>query len=128
LPLWSISLLNHREAVDIFLEDVFSHAGRVQERTVSDETGIAALAAEDITVLVCCYGFGASTAEQLTGILERHTVPILDLSTMDLRGSLNRLRCSGMMAEHGVTEMGVSYLKASKHWVFADYLKENAIL
>jgi hypothetical protein len=78
---------------------------------------------EDITVLVCCYGFDLTTADSLSERLRGYAVPLLNLASFDLPESIRRLRCEGLIDDMSLTETGLAFLRASRYWPFAENLK-----
>jgi hypothetical protein len=126
LPLWSISLLDQAALVHDFLDKIERHCGLPSvsaEETMPQEDAIRP---EDVTVLVCSYGFNVATAEGLLSRLQTYAVPLLNLDNFDLPGSIVRLRNVGLIHDHGLTEQGLAYLMGSKYWAFAETLREEA--
>lgn len=128
LPLWSISLLNHADSVMNFLKGLYRLAGKTSAPVRKDETPDDALHPEDLTVMVCCYGYDVVTADSLAERLRRDPVPLLNLSSFDLPESFARLQRVSMLGEQGLTEAGLAFLQASKYWFFAEHLKGDARL
>ena len=126
LPLWSISLLDHADKVRAFLAELDKHTGKTSVATPKNEPQEETLRPQDITVLVCCYGFDLATAEKLSDRLRGYAVPLLNLASFDLPESFNRLRRGGLLEEKGLTEAGLAFLQASKYWPFAENLKGEA--
>lgn len=126
LPLWSISLLDRADKVRAFLEEVEKQTGKSGVHTPKDETQADALHPQDVTVLVCCYGFAVVTAEGLLVRLQGYAVPLLNLASFDLPESIHRLRLLGMLDDGGIAEGGLSFLRNSSYWPFAENLKEEA--
>lgn len=126
LPLWSISLLNHGDKVMAFLADIYKHAGKASVPVAKDEPFADALHPQDVTVMVCCYGFDVATAASLMDRLHRYAVPLLNLASFDLPESVNRLQRGGLLDDQGLTEAGLAFLRASKYWSFAENLKGEA--
>lgn len=126
LPLWSISLLDLADKVRAFLAEVEKQTGKPAVHTPKDEAQVDALHPQDVTVLVCCYGFTVVTAESLLARLQKYAVPLLNLASFDLPESIRRLRHMGMLDDRGITEGGLSFLRTSKYWSFAENLKGEA--
>lgn len=126
LPLWSISLLDHADKVRVFLAELDKHTGKASVAIPKNEPQEETLRPQDITVLVCCYGFDLSTAEKLSDRLRGYAVPLLNLASFDLPESFNRLRRGGLLEEKGLTEAGLAFLQASKYWPFAENLNGEA--
>lgn len=126
LPLWSISLLDQTALVRSFLASIESQCGLPStsvneiEHQKSD-----VVRPEDITVLVCCYGFNVVTAEDLMNELNTYAVPFLNLANFDLTESVIRLRNAGIIDDTGTTEKGLVYLMESKYWAFAESLRNE---
>ena len=126
LPLWSISLLDHADKVRTFLTELAQYSGRPYASITGDEPPGEALKPQDMTVLVCCHAFDRTTAEGLSHALQRYPVPLLNLASLDLPGSIDRLRRAGWIDDKTLTASGLAYLQASKFWSFAVYLKDEA--
>ena len=126
LPLWSISLLDRADKVRAFLAEVEGQTGKRAVHTPEDKAPVDALHPHDFTVLVCCYGFSVVTAESLLARLKGYAVPLLNLASFDLPESIHRLRLMGMLNDRGVTEGGLSFLRTSNYWSFAENLKGEA--
>ncbi len=126
LPIWSISLLDHADKVLAFLSELDKYTGKTSATLAREEPQTEPLHPEDITVLVCCYGFDLSTADSLSERLRGYAVPLLNLACFDLPESIHRLRCEGLIYDMGLTETGLAFLRASKYWPFAENLKEEA--
>ncbi|WP_086134576.1 hypothetical protein [Methylocaldum sp. SAD2] len=126
LPLWSVSLLDHADSVIAFLEALGRHAGKASAPVPSKIRPEDVLHPEDITVMVCCYGFGVATAPRLTDCLRNFTVPLLDLTQFDLPESFARLKLIGFLDDGGLTPEGLDYLQSSRYWAFAENLNGAA--
>lgn len=126
LPLWSISLLDHASLVIVFLEALGRHSGKTSPTRPSADRPQERLQPEDITVMVCCYGFGIATAADLSNRLRTYTVPLLNLAQFDLPESFARLRLIGFLDDDGPTSKGLDHLQSSKYWAFAENLKRAA--
>lgn len=126
LPLWSISLLDHADKVTAFLAEIDKQTGKSSVPIANDEPQANALQPQDITVMVCCYGFDVATAEGLSDKLRGYAVPLLNLASFDLPESINRLRRGGLLNDKGMTEAGLDFLRGSKYWSFAENLKGQA--
>ena len=126
LPLWSISLLDQAALVNEFLTKIERHCGL---RSVSaEETKLQGdvIRPEDVTVLVCSYGFNVATAEGLLSRLKTYAVPLLNLANFNLPESMVRLRNAGLINGRGLTELGLTHLMGSKYWAFAENLRNEA--
>ena len=126
LPLWSISLLDHADKVVAFLAELDKQTGKPSATTSKDEPQEEALRPQDVTVLVCCYGFDLATPEGLSERLRGYVMPLLNLASFDLPESFNRLRRCGLLDDKGLTETGLAFLRDSKCWSFAENLKGEA--
>lgn len=126
LPLWSISLLDHADKVCAFLAEVEKQAGKSAVHTPEVDAQVDALHPQDVTVLVCCYGFSVGTAESLLARLQEYAVPLLNLASFDLPESIHRLRLMGRLDDRGITDGGLSFLQTSSYWPFAENLKGEA--
>ncbi len=127
LPLWSISLLDQATLVHDFLVNIERLCGLSSAR--ENETELPkddAILPEDVTVLVCSYGFNVVTAEGLSNKLKTYAVPLLNLTSFDLSESMVRLRNAGFIHDNGFTEKGLAHLMGSKYWVFAESLRSEA--
>jgi hypothetical protein len=123
LPLWSISLLDHADKVLAFLTELDNYTGKSSATIAREEPQTEPLLPEDITVLVCCYGFDLTTADSLSERLRGYAVPLLNLASFDLPESIRRLRCEGLIDDMSLTETGLAFLRASRYWPFAENLK-----
>jgi hypothetical protein len=126
LPLWSISLLDHADRVRAFLAKVEKQTGKPAVKSPEDKAQVDALQPQDVTVLVCCYGFAVVTAESLMARLKEYAVPLLNLASFDLPESIHRLRRLRMIDDREITEGGLSFLQTSNYWSFAENLKGEA--
>jgi hypothetical protein len=126
LPIWSISLLDHADKVLAFLAELDKYTGKSSATIAREEPQAEPLHPEDITVLVCCYGFDVATTDSLLERLRGYAVPLLNLANFDLPESIHRLRCEGLIDDIGLTETGLAFLRASSHWPFAENLKGEA--
>ncbi len=126
LPLWSISLLDEAALVHRFLGKIERHCGVSSVSAEETMPQKDVIRPEDVTVLVCSYGFNVATAESLLSRLKTYAVPLLDLDNLDLPGSIVRLTSAGLVNDHGLTEQGLAYLKGSQYWIFAETLREEA--
>jgi hypothetical protein len=127
LPLWSISLLDQPAMVHDFLTKIERHCGLTSvgaQETKPQEND--AVRPEDVTVLVCSYGFNVTTAEGLLSKLKTYAVPLLNLASFDLPESMVRLRNAGLIHDNGLTEKGLAHLMGCKYWAFAESLKNEA--
>lgn len=126
LPLWSISLLDQAALVHDFLANIESHCGHsVNAREIKHQENDA-IRPEDVTVLVCSYGFNVATAEGLLRRLKTYAVPLLNLASFDLPDSMVRLRNAGLISDNGLTEQGLAHLMGCKYWAFAESLRNEA--
>lgn len=125
LPLWSISLLDQAALVHDFLDKIERHCG-LPSVSAEETKPQDAIRAEDVTVLVCSYGFNVATAEGLLSRLKTYAVPLLNLDNFDLPGSIVRLRNAGLINDFGLTEQGLAYLMGSNYWAFAETLRKEA--
>lgn len=127
LPIWSISLLDQAALVNDFLANIERHCGlpSVSEKEIKPQENDA-IRPEDVTVLVCSYGFNVATAEGLLSKLKTYAVPILNLASFDLPESMVRLRNAGLMHDNGLTEQGLAHLMGCKYWAFAESLRNEA--
>lgn len=123
LPLWSISLLSHAHLVTEFLEELDRHTGKASVPVLKDDQSESVLHPQDLTVMVCCYGFEVATAESLMVRLHGYVVPLLNPKHFDLPESVTRLRQGGLLDEKGLTQAGLAFLQSSKYWAFAENLK-----
>lgn len=123
LPLWSISLLNHAFLVRAFLDDIGRHVGKASSSPARPAPAETLLEPHDMTVMVCCYGFGVVSAASLSECLDSYEVPLLNLAEFDLPASIARLRERGFINDRAMTDAGLAYLSASKYWAFAENLK-----
>lgn len=123
LPLWSISLLDHSTLVMNFLEQIYSHCGKVSTETIKDNRAQPELYPQDVTVLICCYGFGVVNSEDICKRISQNSIPLLKLDSFELQGSLERLSNAGYIDNDGLTTDGFDYLQASPYWMFAESLK-----
>lgn len=126
LPLWSISLLDRADKVRAFLAEVEKQTGKPADNKPEDKAQVDALHPQDVTVLVCCYGFTVVTAESLLARLKEYAVPLLNLASFNLSESIHRLRLFGMLEDRGLSEVGLSFLRTSNYWSFAENLKGEA--
>jgi hypothetical protein len=126
LPLWSISLLDHADKVRAFLTEIDMHTGKPSALAKTDGPQEETLLPQDVTVLVCSYGFDLATAEGISERLREYAVPLLNLASFDFPESINRLRRGGLLDDNGPTKMGLAFLRASKYWSFAENLKGDA--
>jgi hypothetical protein len=126
LPIWSISLLDQAALVHDFLANIERHCGlpSVSAKEIKPQENDA-IRPEDVTVLVCSYGFNVATAEGLLSKLKTYAVPLLNLASFDLPESIVRLRNAGLMNDHGLTEQGMAYLMGCKYWAFAESLRNE---
>ena len=127
LPLWSISLLDQAALVHDFLANIKRHCGTPainanEAMRQEDDT----FHSEDVTVLVCCFGFNVVTAEGLMCRLRTYAVPLLNLESFDVQASLIRLKNATLINAHGLTEKGLDYLMGSKYWAYAESLRDEA--
>lgn len=127
LPLWSISLLNQAALVHDFLANIERHCGlpSVSAKEIEPQEDDA-IRPEDVTVLVCSYGFNVATAEGLLSKLKTYAVPLLNLASFDLPESMARLRNAGLIHGNGLTEKGLAHLMGCKYWAFAESLRNEA--
>lgn len=126
LPLWSISLLDQAARVNDFLATIARHCGLPSDTPEETKPQKEAIRPQDVTVLVCSYGFNVATPEALLSRLNTYGVPLLNLSNFDLPESMGRLRNAGLINEHGLTEQGLAHLMGSKYWPFAESLRKEA--
>ncbi|SFL93929.1 hypothetical protein SAMN05421863_100773 [Nitrosomonas communis] len=126
LPLWSISLLDQAALVHDFLAKIERHCGLPSVTTEETKPQEDAIRPEDVTVLVCSYGFNVATAEGLLSRLKTYAVPLLNLANFDLPESMVRLRNAGLINDNGLTEQGLAHLMGCKYWAFAENLRNEA--
>jgi hypothetical protein len=126
LPLWSISLLDQATLVHDFLAKIERHCGLPHFNGEEKKPQKATIRLEDVTVLVCSYGFNVATADGLLSRLKTYAVPLLNLAAFDLPESMVRLRDAGLINDSGLTEQGLAHLMGCKHWVFAENLRNEA--
>lgn len=123
LPLWSISLLDHVEKVRSYLTKLQQFCGKPSATNTKEEAEEKPIHPQDVTVLVCCYGFNLTTADDLSNKLATYTVPLLNLASFDLSESICRLRKADFLNDDGLTETGLIFLKTSQYWSFAENIK-----
>ena len=127
LPLWSISLLDQAALVHDFLANIEIHCGlpsvSAQELKHQENDEIRP---EDVTVLVCSYGFNVATVEGLLSRFKTYAVPLLNLASFNLQDSMVRLRNAGLINDNGLTEQGLTHLMGCKYWAFAESLRNEA--
>ena len=127
LPIWSISLLDQAALVHDFLTNIEIHCGlpsvSTKEIKHQEEDEIRP---EDVTVLVCSYGFNVATVEGLLSRFKTYAVPLLNLASFDLQDSMVRLRNAGLINDNGLTEQGLTHLMGCKYWAFAESLRNEA--
>jgi hypothetical protein len=126
LPLWSISLLDQAALVNDFLAKIERHCGLPSVSAEETKPQEDAIRPEDVTVLVCSYGFNVATTEDLLSKLKTYAVPLLNLANFDLPESIGRLRNAGLINDRGLTERGLAHLMGSKYWAFAENLRKEA--
>jgi hypothetical protein len=126
LPIWSISLLDQGALVNDFLANIERHCGlpSISEKKIKPQENDV-IRPEDVTVLVCSYGFNVATAEGLLSKLKTNAVPLLNLASFDLPESMVRLRNAGLMHDNGLTEQGLAHLMGCKYWAFAESLRNE---
>ena len=126
LPLWSISLLDQAALVHDFLAKIERHCGLsyVNEEEIKPQED--SIRPEDLTVLVCSYGFNVATADGLLSRLKTYAVPLLNLAAFDLPESMVRLRNAGLINDSGLTEQGLAHLTECKYWAFAENLRNES--
>ena len=126
LPLWSISLLDQAALVNDFLAKIERHCGLPSATAEETKPQADAIRPQDVTVLVCSYGFNVATTEDLLSRLKTYAVPLLNLANFDLPESMGRLRNAGLINDRGLTEQGLARLMGSKYWAFAENLRKEA--
>jgi hypothetical protein len=126
LPLWSISLLDQATLVHDFLTKIERHCGLPHFNGEEKKPQKDTVRPEDVTVLVCSYGFNVATADGLLSRLKTYAVPLLNLAAFDLPGSMVRLRNAGLINDSGLTEQGLAHLMGCKYWAFAENLRNEA--
>lgn len=127
LPLWSISLLDQAALVHDFLANIERLCGLPSARAKEIESPKDdAIRPEDVTVLVCSYGFNVATAEGLLSKLKTYAVPLLNLACFDLPESMVRLKNAGLINDDGLTKQGLAHLMGCKYWAFAESLRNEA--
>ena len=127
LPIWSISLLDQAALVHDFLANIERHCGlpSASAKEIKPQENDA-IRLEDVTVLVCSYGFNVATAEGLLSKLKTYAIPLLNLASFDLPKSMDRLRNAGLIHDNGLTEKGLAHLMGGKYWAFAESLRNEA--
>ena len=126
LPLWSISLLDQSTLVNAFLTKIQRHCGLPSATAEKTKPQEETLRPQDVTVLVCSYGFNVATTEDLLSRLNTYEVPLLNLANFDLPESMVRLRNAGFINDNGLTEQGLAHLMGCKYWAFAESLRNEA--
>ncbi|MFB2754801.1 hypothetical protein ACE02G_14265 [Shewanella xiamenensis] len=127
LPIWSISLLDQAALVHDFLASIETHCGlpSVSNKETKPQD-VDETRPQDVTVLVCCYGFNVATADGLLSKLKTYAVPLLNLASFDLPASIVRLRNAGLIDDNGLTEKGLAHLMGCNYWAFAESLRNEA--
>lgn len=126
LPIWSISLLEQAALIHDFLATVARYCGLPSVNvTESEPQEKDAIRPEDVTVLVCSYGFNVATADGLLSRLKTYVVPLLNVGSFDLTKSMVRLGNAGLIDDDGLTQQGLAYLMGCKYWAFAESLRNE---
>lgn len=127
LPLGSISLLGEGDALRGWLGALSRHVGRVAHRPLDGAEEISAPpSAEQIAVMVCCYAYGVATEAALRAALSSQVIPVMKLSGFDLEGLFIDLRSNGWLEDAGLSISGLTLLRDSHYWRYAEELREMA--
>ena len=109
-----------------FLKDIVRHTGKLSVSYTKEDQSEIVLHPQDLTVMVCCYGFNVASAASLLEQLHAYAVPLLNITSFDLPESITSLTQNGFLNEQGLTQPGLEFLQASNYWVFAENLKGEA--
>ncbi|WP_229624133.1 hypothetical protein [Vibrio parahaemolyticus] len=124
LPLWSLNLLDHTEALVCWLNWFIDHAG-VATPVAEEKAELAAYLPDnyDLVVLLLLYsGHGKS----LVALVDNDTVKLMfDVNSLDAIKRSETLQQHGFINETGLTESGKASLQASQYWAYAPLLSEQ---
>ena len=124
LPLWSLNLLDHTEALVGWLNWFVDHAG-VATPVAEEKAELAAYLPDkyDLVVLLLLY---AGHGKSLAALVDNDTVKLMfDLNSLDAIKRSETLQLHGFINEAGLTESGKASLQASQYWAYAPLLSEQ---
>ncbi|MFL0992980.1 hypothetical protein ACJO1Z_09040 [Vibrio parahaemolyticus] len=124
LPLWSLNLLDHTEALVGWLNWFVDHAG-VATPVAEEEAQLAAYLPDkyDLVVLLLLY---AGHGKSLVALVDNDTIKLMfDVNSLDAIKRSETLQQYGFINETGLTESGKACLQASQYWAYAPLLSEQ---
>ncbi|MFC3034324.1 hypothetical protein ACFOEE_17600 [Pseudoalteromonas fenneropenaei] len=124
LPLWSLNLLDHTEALVGWLNWFVDHAG-VATPVAEEKAELAAYLPDkyDLVVLLLLY---AGHGKSLAALVDNDTVKLMfDVNSLDAINRSETLLLHGFINEAGLTESGKASLQASQYWAYAPLLSEQ---
>ncbi|MBO1380989.1 hypothetical protein BVJ63_08035 [Vibrio cholerae] len=124
LPLWSLNLLDHTEALVGWLNWFVDHAG-VATPVAEEKAELAAYLPDkyDLVVLLLLY---AGHGKSLVALVDNDTVKLMfDVNSLDVIKRSETLQLHGFIHETGLTESGKASLQASQYWAYAPLLSEQ---
>ncbi|MDW2454241.1 hypothetical protein [Vibrio sp. 1249-1] len=124
LPLWSLNLLDHTEALVGWLNWFVDHAG-VATPVAEEKAELAAYLPNkyDLVVLLLLY---AGHGKSLAALVDNDTVKLMfDVNSLDAIKRSETLQQHGFINEAGLTDSGKASLQASQFWAYAPLLSEQ---
>jgi len=123
LPLWSISLLDYNQETLKWLEALFSNVAKTNG-DISHQKADVELEPTDYTIMVCFSAWKLKTVDDLAHKLFHSKNSVITLSECELIEGAKRLSSLGYIDENGISEIGITELKKSPYWAYADSLRE----
>lgn len=124
LPLWSLSLLDHSDALVDWLNWFVDHAGLAAP--IAEAKAELADYSPDKYDLVILLLLHAGKGKSLTALTENHAVRLMfDVHSLDITKRSKVLLQHGFINEAGLTESGKNSLQASQYWTYSPRLSEQ---
>nr|WP_320125888.1 hypothetical protein [uncultured Shewanella sp.] len=124
LPLWSLSLLDHSDALVDWLNWFVAHAGLAAP--IAEEKAELVDYSPDKYDLVVLLLLHAGKGKSLTVLTESHVVRLMfDVHSLDITKRSKVLLQYGFINEAGLTESGKNSLQASQYWTYSPLLSEQ---
>ena len=128
LPLWSISLMDFRDQLLEWIEQLHIHAGKAiegQDHPSGDHESNPSLEEKDYSVLACVYAYGTGTFEALIAKLTRQSFPLFVFDKNWLASSFERIESFNYIKKGQLTKEGLKELKICPWWQHAQLMKEE---
>ncbi|CAH6847011.1 conserved hypothetical protein [Vibrio chagasii] len=127
LPLWSISLLEKATVVKGWLDELIRLAGEVDDVSDNACSDVIELRPIDYSLLACVFAWQVGDVDAFVRYQASLVVPVFNLSFDEASQGFSRLTQGEYLDGNALSELGLSTLKSSPYWSYAETLKEQVL-